>query len=76
MHPTTWTNWNSGVSDGCCLIKRFSAARRFASHAATQGLQNLHLLDGRLPHALVAELFTDAGVGTLLTRQLAGAPTS
>ena len=48
----------------------------FAGHAATQGLQNLHLLDGRLPHALVAELFTDAGVGTLLTRQLAGAPTS
>ena len=40
-----------------------------AGHATTQRLSNLHLLDGRLPHALVAELFTDAGVGTLITRQ-------
>ena len=42
-----------------------------AGHATTQKLSNLHLIDGRLPHALVAELFTDAGVGTLITRQLA-----
>ncbi len=40
-----------------------------AGHATTQKLSNLHLVDGRLPHALVAELFTDAGVGTLITRQ-------
>lgn len=42
-----------------------------ARHAATQGLPALHLIDGRLPHALVAELFTDQGVGTLISRQLA-----
>ncbi|NVB36571.1 bifunctional glutamate N-acetyltransferase/amino-acid acetyltransferase ArgJ [Pseudenhygromyxa sp. WMMC2535] len=41
-----------------------------ARHAARQGLPALHLIDGRLPHALVAELFTDQGVGTLITRQL------
>ena len=28
------------------------------------------LESGRLPHALVAELFTEQGVGTLITRQL------
>jgi glutamate N-acetyltransferase/amino-acid acetyltransferase len=42
----------------------------FARHAARQGLGALHLIDGRLPHALVAELFTEQGVGTLITRAL------
>lgn len=41
-----------------------------ARHAARQGLAALHLIDGRLPHALVAELFTEQGVGTLITRQI------
>lgn len=27
-----------------------------------------HILDGRVPHALLAELFTDAGVGTMIVR--------
>jgi acetylglutamate kinase len=40
-----------------------------ARHAARQGLPALHLVDGRVPHALVAELFTEQGVGTLVTRQ-------
>jgi len=52
---------------------RFSTAAdenlAFARHAARQGLAALHLIDGRLPHALVAELFTDEGIGTLITRQ-------
>ncbi len=39
-----------------------------ARQGASQRLPALHLIDGRLPHALVAELFTDAGVGTLITR--------
>jgi glutamate N-acetyltransferase/amino-acid acetyltransferase len=39
-------------------------------HAARQGLAALHLIDGRLPHALVAELFTEQGIGTLITRQV------
>jgi len=26
----------------------------------------VHLVDGRVPHAVVAELFTDKGVGTLV----------
>ena len=27
-----------------------------------------HILDGRVPHALLGELFTDAGVGTMISR--------
>jgi acetylglutamate kinase len=40
-----------------------------AKHAATRGIPALHLLDARVPHALVGELFTDEGIGTLITRQ-------
>jgi hypothetical protein len=40
-----------------------------AKHASTRGVPALHLVDARLPHALVGELFTDEGIGTLITRQ-------
>ncbi len=40
-----------------------------ARHAATRGIPALHILDARMPHAVVGELFTDQGVGTLITRQ-------
>ncbi len=32
------------------------------------GVTSAHLLDGRLPHVLLLELFTDAGVGTMITQ--------
>jgi acetylglutamate kinase len=28
----------------------------------------VHVLDGRVPHALIRELFTREGVGTMLTK--------
>jgi acetylglutamate kinase len=33
------------------------------------GVERVHVLDGRQPHSVIAELFTDRGVGTLVTRQ-------
>jgi acetylglutamate kinase len=29
-------------------------------------VQRAHILDGRVPHALLLELFTNAGVGTMV----------
>jgi acetylglutamate kinase len=31
------------------------------------GVQSAHILDGRRPHSLLLELFTDAGIGTKVT---------
>jgi acetylglutamate kinase len=31
------------------------------------GVERVHILDGRQPHTVIAELFTDRGVGTLVT---------
>jgi acetylglutamate kinase len=30
------------------------------------GVGRAHILDGRVPHALLLELFTDSGVGTMV----------
>ena len=37
--------------------------------AVESGVGSVHLIDGRLPHVLLLELFTDAGVGTMVTSQ-------
>jgi acetylglutamate kinase len=31
------------------------------------GAQSAHIIDGRRPHSLLVELFTDAGIGTMIT---------
>lgn len=31
------------------------------------GAQSAHIIDGRVPHSLLLELFTDAGIGTMVT---------
>jgi acetylglutamate kinase len=35
--------------------------------ALAGGVGRVHIIDGRTPHSLIAELFTDRGVGTLVT---------
>jgi len=34
--------------------------------AIHSGVREVHLIDGRVPHVLLLELFTDAGVGTMV----------
>ncbi len=36
-------------------------------HAVRRGVASAHVLDGRVPHVLLLELFTDEGVGTMIT---------
>jgi len=35
--------------------------------AVQGGVQSAHIVDGRKPHSLLLELFTDAGIGTMVT---------
>jgi acetylglutamate kinase len=41
---------------------------KLALKALGSGVERVHVIDGRVPHSLIAELFTDKGVGTLVTR--------
>jgi acetylglutamate kinase len=36
-------------------------------NALASGVKAVHIVDGRVPHSVLAELFTDRGVGTLVT---------
>jgi acetylglutamate kinase len=36
-------------------------------HAVGNGVGSAHILDGRVPHVVLLELFSDAGVGTMVT---------
>lgn len=38
-------------------------------HAVGHGVGSAHLLDGRLPHVVLLELFSDAGIGTMITAE-------
>jgi acetylglutamate kinase len=51
----------SGNAQGGMMPKVEACAR-----AVRGGVARAHILDGRVPHALLLELFTDAGVGTMV----------
>lgn len=40
---------------------------RACRSALDGGVQSAHILDGRLPHSLLIEMFTDRGIGTMIT---------
>lgn len=40
-----------------------------ALSAVNAGVTSAHIIDGRVPHATLLEIFTDTGVGTLITNQ-------
>ncbi len=52
----------SGAISGGMTAKAKSILKALA-----QGVERVHVIDGRTPHSLIAELFTDRGVGTLIT---------
>ena len=50
-----------GVVDGGMTPKTECCIRALA-----QGVAAAHIIDGRVPHALLLEVFTDAGIGTMV----------
>ncbi len=52
----------SGGIKGGMMVKTQGVLR-----ALQGGVQAVHIVDGRMPHSVVAELFTEKGVGTLVT---------
>jgi acetylglutamate kinase len=53
----------AGRTVGGGMIPKLESAAR----ALKAGVTRVHLLDGRVEHALVLELFTPEGVGTMIT---------
>ena len=39
------------------------------THAVRHGVHRAHILDGRIAHVLLLEIFTDAGIGTMIMNE-------
>ncbi|MED5541457.1 MAG: acetylglutamate kinase, partial [Actinomycetota bacterium] len=48
------------ITDG--MIPKIEACIR----AVKNGVTSAHLIDGRIPHVALLEIFTDAGIGTMI----------
>jgi acetylglutamate kinase len=75
--------WLADAADGGSLISRATVGEVEAQlegieggmrpklaacvDAIRGGTQSAHIIDGRKPHSLLLELFTDAGIGTMVT---------
>jgi acetylglutamate kinase len=57
----------NGVVDGGMVPKLESSVR-----ALKEGVRRIHLIDGRVEHSLVLELFTPEGVGSMITPDVGG----
>ena len=55
-----------GLSDG--MIPKMAACLA----AVRAGVPQAHVLDGRVPHAILLEIFTDSGIGTMVVPQPSG----
>jgi acetylglutamate kinase len=53
-----------GLATG--MIPKMEACLR----AVRGGVGSAHVLDGRLPHAVLLEIFTDEGIGTMVTESV------
>ncbi|MFN2590390.1 MAG: acetylglutamate kinase [Actinomycetota bacterium] len=60
---------SGGVADGGMIPKLESAMT-----AMEAGVRRVHVIDGRVEHALILELFTPEGFGTMLTHNVERAP--
>jgi acetylglutamate kinase len=45
---------------------------RACADAVDGGVGSAHIIDGRVPHALLIEILTDQGIGTMITREKSG----
>ena len=57
---TERTAITSGIQKYATAIPKISSAL----DAARSGVKSVHIIDGRVEHAVLLELFTDEGVGT------------
>ena len=54
---------DSGVINGGMIPKVLGCL-----DAIKSGVNKVHIIDGRIPHCLLLEIFTDTGIGTMITK--------
>lgn len=65
IRQTTADELDALVADGVIaggMIPKIESC----THAVRNGVHNAHILDGRIAHVLLLEIFTDSGIGTMI----------
>jgi acetylglutamate kinase len=62
------TNELEGLKKDGIVSKGMIPKVECCSLALEGGVEKAHIIDGRLPHALLIELFTDEGIGTMIVQ--------
>ncbi len=74
IRQTTADELDSLVADGTIaggMIPKVASCTK----AVRNGVRRAHILDGRIEHVLLLEVFTDAGIGTMVSGTDDTAPT-
>lgn len=61
--PTVRKLINDGVINGGMIPKVLGCIK-----AINAGVKRVHIIDGRIPHSILLEIFTDTGIGTMITK--------
>ena len=83
-----YRNWQPGATDESEVISELSASElaeilpglsegmipkmQACLTAVRGGVPKAHIIDGRLPHAILLEIFTDSGIGTMVLPDQSG----
>lgn len=54
---------NEGIINGGMIPKVLGCVKAIGA-----GVQRVHIIDGRIPHSILLEIFTDTGIGTMITK--------
>src|SRR3569833_422141 len=55
--------------EGASVTKGMIPKLRACAEAVDAGVGTAHIIDGRVPHALLIEVLTDEGIGTMISRE-------
>lgn len=61
--PTVRKLINDGIINGGMIPKVLGCVK-----AINSGVKRVHIIDGRIPHSILLEIFTDEGIGTMITK--------
>ncbi len=69
LHAITCEEVQSLISDGTIsdgMIPKVLGC----VHALKNGVERAHIIDGRIPHCILLEIFTNKGIGTMITQKI------
>ncbi len=69
LHAITCEEVQKLISDGI-IVDGMIPKVLGCVHALENGVERAHIIDGRIPHCILLEIFTNKGIGTMITQKI------